>query len=423
MKILRVIASMNPTTGGPCQGIRNSIPELKKLGVHNEVVCLDNPDASFLSKDVFPIHALGSGKGPWNYNRKLLPWLAENLAQFDVVIVHGLWLYHSYAVKKAISCYKRTQVIHKQGTKKVPKFYIMPHGMLDPYFQQASGRKLKALRNWIFWKLIECRVVNEADGVLFTCEAELQLARESFKPYHPKREINVGYGIIEPPPFTSAMQEAFLEKCPELKGHPYILFLSRIHEKKGVDILIKAYSEIILKILKERAELVVASTLNNGTQDCDILDSKWPMLVVAGPGLETSFGESMHHLTTRFKELNTSVIFPGMLTGDAKWGAFYGCEAFVLPSHQENFGIAVVEALACCKPVLISNQVNIWREIEITGSGFVANDTLEGIINLLESWQMLSLEDKREMNTKARASYERLFAIKPHVIRFVESIS
>ena len=61
-----------------------------------------------------------------------------------------------------------------------------------------------------------------------------------------------------------------------------------------------------------------------------------------------------------------------MLTGDLKWGALHAAEAFILPSHQENFGIAVVEALACGKPVLISDKVNIWREIEADGACLVA---------------------------------------------------
>ena len=73
----------------------------------------------------------------------------------------------------------------------------------------------------------------------------------------------------------------------------------------------------------------------------------------------------------------------GMLSGAAKWGALYGCEAFVLPSHQENFGIAVVEALACGRPVLISDQVNIWREIVEDGAGIAEADTEEGVEKLL----------------------------------------
>lgn len=420
MKILRVIASMNPTSGGPCQGIRNSVPELEKLGVHNEVVCLDDPNAAFLGKDIFPIHAIGPGKSPWNYNKKLLPWLMDNLGQFDVVIVHGLWLYHSYAVKKALCRYKR---LHKQGEVKVPKLFIMPHGMLDPYFQQAPGRKLKALRNWAYWKLIEGSIVNEADGVLFTCEAELQLAREPFQPYHPRREINIGYGITEPSAFTPAMRSAFLEKCPELKNRPYVLFLSRIHEKKGVGLLIKAYSEIARNTIKLKAELAAANISTKEAEASELQDSEWPILVVAGPGLETPYGESIQQLAGETNWLDTSVLFSGMLTGDAKWGAFYGCEAFVLPSHQENFGIAVVEALACGKPVLISDQVNIWQEIEAAGGGLVADDTLEGTIRLLKSWQILSVEEKQAMSSKAKTCYEKFFAIQPHVLRLLEAIN
>jgi glycosyltransferase involved in cell wall biosynthesis len=73
-----------------------------------------------------------------------------------------------------------------------------------------------------------------------------------------------------------------------------------------------------------------------------------------------------------------------MLEGEAKWGALYGCDAFVLPSHQENFGIAVVEALACNKPVLISNKVNIWREIAEDGAGVVEEDSVEGTARMLQ---------------------------------------
>jgi glycosyltransferase involved in cell wall biosynthesis len=88
-----------------------------------------------------------------------------------------------------------------------------------------------------------------------------------------------------------------------------------------------------------------------------------------------------------------------MLEGDAKWGAFYGCEAFVLPSHQENFGISVVEALACDKPVLISSKVNIWREISEDNAGIVEEDTLEGVRRLLRLYL------KNFTNKTTRSSY------------------
>jgi glycosyltransferase involved in cell wall biosynthesis len=401
-----IIPSLDPSSGGTSQVIRNIIPELDKLGIQNEVVCLDDPAASFLAKDPFIVNAVGPAKGPWGYSKKLVPWLIENLERFDVIIIHALWLYHGFGFKKAIKQYKK-QMVQQGSPAKLPRFYVMPHGMLDPYFQQASERKIKALRNWVYWKLIESKLVNSADGLLFTCKTELLLARKSFSPYHPNLEVNVGFGVEPPPAFETAMATAFFEKCPEVKGHSFILSLSRIHEKKGIDHLIEAYNQL-LEINEKQA------TIDN--------ELPLPKLVIAGPGLDTLYGKKMQQLVASSKKLQESVFFPGMLSGDSKWGAFYQSDTFILPSHQENFGIAVAEALACSKPVLISNQVNIWREIIDAGGGLVEADTTEGTRKLLESWQSLSKEDKLKMGRKAQASFISDFSIVPVAKRFAQLV-
>ncbi len=79
-----------------------------------------------------------------------------------------------------------------------------------------------------------------------------------------------------------------------------------------------------------------------------------------------------------------------MVTGDAKWGAFFASEAFILPSHQENFGIAVAEALACGKPVLLADKVNIAEDIAEDGAGLMEMDTADGTLQLLERWIAMS---------------------------------
>ena len=107
-----------------------------------------------------------------------------------------------------------------------------------------------------------------------------------------------------------------------------------------------------------------------------------------------------------------------MLTGDAKWGALYGCEAFILPSHQENFGISVAEALACGKPVLISDQINIWREIEAGKAGFIAHDTFEGVVQLLKDWIHLEKKGKEKMSRNALTAYKDNFEIFPAARKF-----
>lgn len=416
MKLLHITASMDPKLGGVAQALKTIIKGLNVYpDIQNEVVSFDDPDASFISQNPDRVHALGSGKGPWFYNPNYIFWLLQNLSRFDVVILHGLWNYQGFGLIKALKQLKIRSANSKSNTSFSTKFYVMPHGMLDPYFQKASGRKLKAIRNWLYWKIIERKVVNQANGLLFTCEAELQLARKTFQPYLPVKELVVGLGVEEPPVYTETMREAFLNKSPGLNNQPYLLFISRIHEKKGVDLLIDAYHKT------QQSENRTTSLAD----DASFINPKnvSQKLVVAGPGLETPYGQKIKGLVVQLQPSKTAVSFPDMLTGDAKWGAFYGCEAFVLPSHQENFGIAVVEALACGKPVLISNQVNIWAEIASSKAGIIADDTAAGTSKLLETWNNLSAEEKIEMGKNARKCYEKHFAMRPAADNLLKAIT
>ena len=146
---------------------------------------------------------------------------------------------------------------------------------------------------------------------------------------------------------------------PGLDGKRLLLFLGRIHEKKGCDLLVKAFAEI---------------------RDID----PSVHLVMAGP----DSGEWTPALQKLAGELGIAdrITWTGMLLGDMKWGAFQASDAFILPSHQENFGIAVAEALGCGLPALISDKVNIWREVEADGAGFVASDTVAGTVASLRHW-------------------------------------
>lgn len=387
MRILRIIATMNPENGGPCEGIRNSIPAMEKMGVHNEVVCFDSPFADFVKDQGFLIHAVGPAKGPYAYCAGFGDWLKENLRNYDVAIIHGIWLYNSYGTWRVWGGLK------KDG-QKMPRLFVMPHGMLDPYFQKSKKRRLKAIRNWCFWKMVEEKVVNGADGLLFTCEDELLLARQTFRPYNPRKELNISYGIKSPPEFNKHFVLEFQKRCPLLERRPYWLFLSRIHHKKGVDNLIQAYLD-----LKE-------------------VQKDIPDLVIAGPGLQTSFGKKILKMGQ-----SNFIHFPGMLKGPAKWGAFYKCEAFILPSHQENFGIAVVEALACARPVLISNKVNIWREIQNGKAGLVADDSREGTFRLLKKWVKLPEPRQSALGTSARQLFEENFRIDEAALKMVDVIN
>ena len=112
MNILHVIAGMNPSMGGVSQAVRTMCTELTKQGMYNEVTGLDSPGEPFLQNEPALIHRLGPAKTPWSYGAKFGPWLVNNLHRFDVILLHGLWLYHGYALQKAIQTCRdqRTQL-------------------------------------------------------------------------------------------------------------------------------------------------------------------------------------------------------------------------------------------------------------------------------------------------------------------------
>ena len=387
MKILHVITSMNPKLGGVCQVLRNLNPYLIEKGIHVEIVSLDDEHDDFGIHDNFVTHKIGYGKTSYQYQPKLVQWLKDNVSNFDYVIIHGLWQYPNFASYQAIKSLKKQN-------KKVPKVVIMPHGMLDPYFQKAPERRWKALRNEIVWALIEKRCINNADVIFFTCDEEMRLAATTFKGYKPLKTVNVGLGIQPPPENTDSFKEAFYNKCPKIKSKKYFLFLSRIDEKKGVNLLINAYNELSDK------------------------NSNLPDLVIAGP-LDTQYAEDMVKLASN----NHKIHFAGMLKDMAKWGAFYNCEAYLLPSHQENFGIAIVEAMACKKPVLITKNINIWSEIIQGGAGWIANlDEKESLKNVLSDVLNYSEEELALKGMKAFEAYQNNFKIETCSNNFIKTL-
>jgi glycosyltransferase involved in cell wall biosynthesis len=299
-----------------------------------------------------------------------------------VIIVNGIWQYNAFGVWRALS-----------GTP--TPYCVFTHGMLDPWFKTTYP--LKHLKKWLYWPWADYRVLRDASAVLFTCEEELRLARHSFWLFA-CREAVVNYGTAGPKGDATAQRRAFLERFPQLRDRRCILFLGRVHVKKGPDLLFRAFAGILGDL---RAD---------ATGDAH--------LVMAGPH-DHPYGRAMAHLVERLN-LADRVTWTGMLAGDVKWGAYHAADAFILPSHQENFGIAVAEALACGVPVLITHKVNIWREIEAHGAGLVANDDLEGTRSLLERWLTLGPAERTAMRLAARACFEKCYDIEGTASRFIE---
>jgi glycosyltransferase involved in cell wall biosynthesis len=380
LKVLRVISSINPQGGGPIEGVKQLQGPLEQLGVDVEIVCCDAPDAPWLAASGLPVvHALGPAKSSYAYAPRLLPWLRENASRFDAVIVNGIWQYHGMAVRKALA-----------GTG-VP-YFVFTHGMLDPWFKHTYP--LKHLKKWLYWPWGEYRVLRDARAVIFTCEEERLLARQSFWLYRANEAVTA-YGTSSPPANGDELAQRFLEANTHLRDKRIVLFLSRIHEKKGCDLLLDAFAKVAAS--DQRLHLVMAGPDQTG----------WTAT-----------------LRVQAEKLGIAdrISWPGMLQGDDKWGAFYAAEVFCLPSHQENFGIVVAEALACGKPVLISNKVNIWREIEADQAGFIDDDTVDGTVRNLQRWLALNADGYAESSARARQCFMSRFHIRRAAERLVEII-
>ena len=379
MRLLQVVSSLDPSGGGPMEGVLQGSLACVAMGHAVEVLTLDGPAAPFLKDYPLPVHALGPGRTGYAYAPRLVPWLRAHASDYTAIIVNGLWQFHGLGTWRALRA------------SRVP-YFVFTHGMLDPWFKRAYP--LKHAKKWLYWPWADYRLLRDARSVLFTCEDERLLARQSFWLYA-ARETVVSFGTRTPPADAERLREAFLAAYPSLRGKRLLLFLSRIHEKKGCDLMIDAFARV-------------------AGQHPDL------HLVIAGPDQSGWQGT----LVAQAAALGIAdrISWPGMLTGDLKWGAFHAAEAYLLPSHQENFGIAVAEALGCGLPVLISDKVNIWREIVVGGAGFAASDSVDGCEHTLQRWLRSSAQEQNAMRGAATALFARSFTIEAMARSLIEVV-
>lgn len=389
--ILHIIPSLDPKTGGPIADIQALIPLLQKAGFSNEVASSSISDFRFVQNDEVPVHEFQAFDNCYHFSLDLFLWGLKNLRRFRIIIIHGLWQFPSL-------CFLLWLLFLRGHRVSLPKVYIKPHGMLDPWFQKSPSRKFKAFRNFLFWLFIESHAIRLCDGLLYGSKKEAQLAKTTFPFFRPRSSILVGYSLCKIPPKVLSKEKEFRRTYLRNYAKPFLLFLSRIDPKKGLPILIEAYSNL----------------RNRGLE--------LPLLVIAGPGRDSSYKEFIKFLL-KSNLPQVDYKFLGPLYGNNKWTALHACSAFVLPSHQENFGIAVVEALACNKPVLISNKINISHDIRKFGGGIVFNDNTSGVLKAILLMSKLTknfnnTELKRFFKTKPLLAYRKLINPKNVIKKF-----
>jgi glycosyltransferase involved in cell wall biosynthesis len=296
--------------------------------------------------------------------------LRSTIPNVDIVHIHSVYLFHS-----TVGAY----LCRRFG---VP-YVIRPHGTLDPYL-----RNRHRVRKWFHEIIVERHSFRRAAAIQFTAAEEMALASQS----RPGRRLlkNAAGAIV---PNGVAVPEAFepgapgadidglLRRFPKLGGKRIVLFLGRINFKKGFDLLAAAFARLCAD--RDDIHLLIAGPDNEGyalrVQEC-----------------------------LRADNISDRVTFTGMLRGAFKNAAFEIAEIFVLPSYSENFGIAVVEAMAVGLPVIVSDRVNIWREIANASAGLVvecdAAELTTAMSTLLDDSEL-----RRSMGERGRQLVQQSF--------------
>jgi glycosyltransferase involved in cell wall biosynthesis len=349
MRVLHVIPSVSERSGGPATAIVPMCRALMREGMEVQLVTTNDglPESNgnvFEYKGV-PARVFRSQFGEsFKYSRPLAAWLNGNITNFDVAHIHAVFNHSSVAA---------TRTSRNAG---VP-YVIRPLGTLDPWSMMQ-----KSLRKRLFWQVSGKTMLQRAAAVHYTSEAE-KLSTERLLGLNQGKVIALG---IETPSTSGKLEKHF----PELAHDPYVLVLSRLHPKKGLDVLIDAFQSLVQSPQFSRWRLVLA-------------------------------GDGPSEYVSRLKNQveGNRILFTGWLEGERKDAVLGRASLLALPSHQENFGLCVMEALSHSVPVLVSPAVSLATEIASANAGWIAvidKDTLRA--KLAEA-----LRNEEELKRRGRA--------------------
>ena len=292
---------------------------------------------SLKNSGVREVTQIGPTISPLMWNPRIKSKIGRLVSSADIVHIYGVWEQIQY--QTAQTCQRL----------KVP-YIFEPCGMLDPW--SLSQKKLK---KWIYLNLRMRRALQGASLLHFTSDEEARLVN-NLKLTPPGLVRPLGIDTAEfasLPPRVCSTQSGLLNP-KKLK----LIFLGRVHYKKGVDLLISAFGR-----LKDI--------------DCE--------LVIAGPEHDPKYSRKLRELIDSLG-IGARIQFTGMLRGEEKIKALASADLFILPSHQENFGIAVVESLAAGTPVLISDHVNIHPLITQIKAGETVSNHADALEKTIRKW-------------------------------------
>jgi glycosyltransferase involved in cell wall biosynthesis len=324
---------MHASAGGPPVVVENFIAEANRLGHRSEIVStlnFCNGDESTLRKrleQLAPTTFLTGLETISVVSRSGAAKINAHVRRADIVHVHTLWSPLNVSARYACLRHDRPYV-------------VMPHGMLDPYSLSVKARKKS-----IYLRFFESRNLARAQRMIYTTSEEERLAALAGLPLPPGELVPLGARASSAS--IDDLRPRFLARFPQAEGKRRLLFLGRLHHKKGLDRILNSLQHVRQSIPNV-------------------------LLIVAGDG-EPQYTRHLRQLVSSLA-LDEHVLFVGHLDGELKWASFAAAELFLLPSRQENFAIAVAEAMQMGIPVIITDKVNTWPYVEEAGAGVVLAD-------------------------------------------------
>lgn len=373
MKILHVISTLEPRYGGPATSVPHMCIALVRAGHQVEIFTNLDEDTNLQVPNEVAVHGDGvtttyfatRGLRSYPISIGMARTLRRRIADYDVVHVHGLYRFHTL-----LTC----ALCRRRG---VP-YVVQAHGTLDPYH--------RAIRRWrkaLYCALFENRNLAGAAAIQYTSAGERTFAEEAGV-RAPGYVIPLGVdpALLEDALGHEQRRDALARLMPEAQGRLLVTFLGRLTEKKGLDVLCEAFR--VVSGADTRAHLVIAGPDDEGL----------------GAEIRRWVAET---------RLQDHVSLPGIVTGTTKIALLHGSDVFVLPSKDESFGVAVIEALAARAAVVVTPGVALHDVLERTGAGLVVDRTPEAVAEAI----LLLVRDeglRRRLGENGRSLVERSYS-------------
>jgi glycosyltransferase involved in cell wall biosynthesis len=364
LKVLHVIPGIAPRYGGPSQVIVSMVTALNRLdNVRAEIATTDAGEsrgslAGGSPSAELPVHMFRkTWSERWKYSAGLRRWLRSYAPDYDLINIHAVWSFATVAAA-------RSAAMHG-----VP-YVLRPAGMLSDYTWNNRGWSKR-----LYWRLVERRTIDEAAAFHVTSHEEAAEVR-AVRADAPVFVIPNG---VDAAAFTAPRNPfALRQRCgPAAANLPILLFLSRLHPKKGVA------DRLLPAMVAMRTPCFLA--------------------IVGGEDPHAAGHASEIQAAINKLSLQHRVGLLGAVAADERWPLFDGADMFVLPSHSENFGIVVGEAMARGCPVVVTDEVQASSHVSAAGAGEVVPGNVPTLARALDD--MLAEASRREVYGQAGRDY------------------